>query len=526
MKRTLIQIILVLIVAFVVYFPTIQGELITGDDGDLFKRLERVEQWQPERLFFRSASKLLYYRPLVIFSYHFDKLVWNLNTVFMHVENIVLHAICAVLVFFLARFLIPISHRNISFLPLVAALLFAVHPLTSESTSWISGRTDLVAGVFVLLSALCLMKYRERRSVLMLTAGLLFFVLATFSKEVAVAFLPGALALFFSKQPQCDLSSVLKEKKRGVGLWISLWIVAAFLVFFVVRFAAHGSSGKIGLTLSVIFNDLWYATFTCLRGIGFYFKKLFFPWPLNFAILEIDPLYELLGLPVVAFVLYLLFRRRLGGAFVVAGAFLVTPSFLLMFNQIAWTPYAERYLYIPLAFFIPPVVVWVGHSTILSIRTMAHFGAAILIVSLFFSTFDRSLVWSTNLSLWGDTMKKSPYSLAAKNDYAIALYNRERVKESILFFREASRSSSGVCYNPRYGVNLGNALMDDGQFTESKKAFMEVLTITKCGNHSAMNGLEELFNRLVKSTNSIEERENLGLELDEIKLFCQEKEKI
>ena len=50
----------------------------------------------------------------------------------------------------LARELLPDNRLA----PLFAALLFAVHPVHTESVSWISGRTDVLAALFFLLANL------------------------------------------------------------------------------------------------------------------------------------------------------------------------------------------------------------------------------------------------------------------------------------------------------------------------------------------------------------------------------------
>ncbi len=514
MKRILLQLTLLMSVIFAVYWPTIGGELISGDDTDLFARLDRVDSWNLNGLFFRTGSQLLYYRPLTILSYHFDKLVLDLDTSLMHIENILFHGFCATMVYFLTRYLLSPERRTLSYLPLLAAILFGVHPLTTESTTWISGRTDIMAAMFILPSAVLILRFRERHNWLLLVVALFSFALAAFGKEVAVAFMPGALALLFARPVVEKVPALFARKKsRAGGIWLVFWVVASFSVFFAMRFVAHGSSGNVGLTLRIIFNDLWYSTFVCLRGIGFYFKKLFFPWPLNFAILEIDPVYELLGIPVVLLVLYLMARRTLPGAFVVAGAFLVTPSFLLMFNQIAWTPYAERYLYVPLAFLIPSLVVWLGQQRDPWVLRAVRLLALVTIMSFALTTFDRSRVWSTNLGIWGDTVVKSPLSLSAKNDYGLALYNNGILEEALPYFKAAAETYSGVNYNPKYGVNYGIALMETVRLGEAESALTTVLERRKGKYGPAREAMTELYDLRIAESLSDSDKIHLAQEL-------------
>ena len=89
-----------------------------------------------------------------------------------------------------------------------------------------------------------------------------------------------------------------------------------------------------------------YSCLVAFRLLGFYVKKIFFPWPLNFAILSVDPVYELLGMVLAIVCAWSLFSKKYAASFFLAGVFLIAPAFPIAFNHIAWTPYAERYVYV------------------------------------------------------------------------------------------------------------------------------------------------------------------------------------
>jgi hypothetical protein len=451
---------------------------------------------------------------LTILSYRFDKLVLDLDTRWMHVENILLHLSCVFLVYLLTRYLITVSERSVSKLPLITAMLFAVHPLATESTSWISGRTDLLAGVFILLSASLILRFRELQHWWLFPFAVISFLLATFGKEVAIAFMPGALALLSARTVNFEQGSVIRRSSIRIGaIFASLGVVGAFIGYFIVRFGAHNTSGRLGLTFRVILDDLWYSTFVCLRGIGFYFKKIFLPWPLNFAILEVDPLYELLAIPVVLLVLWLLVKRSLIGAFVFTGALLLTPSFLLMFNQIAWTPYAERYLYVPLGFIVPAVIV--GGASFFHGRCRVFSKILLVLVFLAFTltTVERSLIWRRNLTLWQQTVEVSPISGAAKNELGLALHRLGRDEEALKYFKAASELRSGIGYNPRYGINYGLVFMALGKYEEASREFIAVLDKTNGSSKKAKQALKELYAVWEDSVASDKEREELQSKL-------------
>jgi tetratricopeptide (TPR) repeat protein len=195
-----------------------------------------------------------------------------------------------------------------------------------------------------------------------------------------------------------------------------------------------------------------------LRAFGFYVKKIFLPLPLNFAIVEVDPLYELLAVPVLLLLTYLFMKRSMAGAYLLTGSALISPAFPIAFNQIAWTPYAERYVYLALGFVLPAVVFY-ARQIKLEVRYVL---AGLLIVSLLFLsiTSHRSWQWRTNQTLWADTAQKSPLCEKALNNYGVVLCGQGRYEEAQeLFDRVARRKYSNFRYNDKYDVNVAVAMM-------------------------------------------------------------------
>ena len=73
----------------------------------------------------------------------------------MHAHSVLLHAVNAVLVFLLYARLarrLPGEARSRVMVALVAALLWAVHPLRTESVAWIASRKDVLSLFWELLA--------------------------------------------------------------------------------------------------------------------------------------------------------------------------------------------------------------------------------------------------------------------------------------------------------------------------------------------------------------------------------------
>jgi tetratricopeptide (TPR) repeat protein len=136
-----------------------------------------------------DAARALY-RPLVTLSYRLDHLIAGDAPLAFHATNVLLHTLVAALLFAWMRRL-----GAGLFAAALGTLAFSLHPRTTESVTWISGRTDVLA-LFFVLAALLLWPDRasppDRRTLLraVLAATLVFFGLL--AKEVAVV---GVLAL-------------------------------------------------------------------------------------------------------------------------------------------------------------------------------------------------------------------------------------------------------------------------------------------------------------------------------------------
>ncbi len=346
MLRRPYQILLLSALILAAYYPANFAGFSGIDDQGMYGAVVGIQRWDLRSIFFPSTTGGLYYRPMLVISFMIDKLMLGLIPALMHLENVLLHLANAVLVFFLTRHLLPENTRDNSFAPLAAGLLFGLHPIATESVNWISGRTDVLAGSFLLLSIFFLLKYLESGGYKYIFFSITVFLAGAFTKDTAIAFLPGAFLLTISKPGPVEVSSATPSPLYRYKIETRLaWITAGILLYYVVRkiaFPTHAS--HFGLTIRMIFTDWNYTLFTCLRAFGFYLKKLVIPYPLNFVITDVNSFYEILAVPLVLLCVYIATRNTRSSALFVIGLLLLLPSFLIAFGQIAWSPYAERYL--------------------------------------------------------------------------------------------------------------------------------------------------------------------------------------
>lgn len=391
----------------------------------------------------------IYYRPLINLSYWFDSMLWAMEPTFMHLENILAHLINVFLVFLIASRL-PIS-SEIKSLPYLSALIFGLHPINSEPVNWIPGRTDLFAGMFVFFAVYCLIRAIQGQSTRYAVFSFVAAFAGTLAKETSVMFIPAAflLTICWSIVHQ-DMASYRIWRKRFllIPILISSCVACSLLILVFVK----GRGDNALLLLSQAKTSIFIRSF---EAFGFYVKKLFLPLPLNMAIVEVDPLYAFVGI-ITLCVLVVMFRRAgIPGIFLASSVLFTLPALIIATTSFAWTPFGERYLYIPSAFAI------IGGLD-LSHRFLLRWNAVnlfvpivtVIIVIASIATFQRGKLWGDNFALIEDTIAKSPNFGVMRNQYGGLLVQAGRYDEAEKQFKFALQQNNKESSNRIIRLNL------------------------------------------------------------------------
>lgn len=147
------------LITLALFSPSIHFSLVNLDDLAYITENRMIHgglTLEAVRAAFTSVYQVMW-APVLWISYMVDVTWSGLNPRGFHLANVVLHALNAGLFYFL---LMAISGR--SRVALLAALLWAMHPLRVESVAWVSARKDVLSGLFFLA---CLLIYiRAHRS--------------------------------------------------------------------------------------------------------------------------------------------------------------------------------------------------------------------------------------------------------------------------------------------------------------------------------------------------------------------------
>jgi len=487
-------IILLALISILAYSNSLKNSFI-WDDRLVIVDNDFIKSWKNIPAIFTKAyltpvSKMPYlgmydigsgetcYRPIVTVTYFFNYSIWQLNPFGYHFTNILLHIFNALLFYFLAALII--KDKKAAFL---ASLLFTLHPVNSEAVNVISFREDLLAGLFYLSSFILYIKldsWKHRKKVYFYILSLILFMLALFSKEMALS-LPLILVLydylfegagsFPTPHPEerSDEGS-LKILRRYWG-YIGVTLFYIWVRFFVINIP-QASAGYIG-------GNFYTNFLTMARVVSNYIQWLFIP--LNIAAtLPDDPilisrsLFDVrvlisLVLIIAFFIIAIMIRKKSKEISFAIIWFFIT--LIPVSNILPITNYmAARYLYIPAIGFYLLLSMALGN-----LRSWTRYAVGITILTFYFIvTFISNFEWRDDITLWSGMVKKYPNNALAHSGLGASFMNKNLLDSAIGEYKTA------LSLDPMYAGDydkLGVCYYKKGLLSEAEKAFKKAMDL-------------------------------------------------
>ncbi|MBI2140283.1 tetratricopeptide repeat protein [Candidatus Woesearchaeota archaeon] len=412
------------------------------------------------------------YRPLRQALYTFSFALWGENTFGYHLQSLLFHLANTFLLFLIAHSLTADSKKYKS-AALIAALLFAVHPIHTERVTNMTAGFDQL-GILLFLGAYYLfILFRKTSKMKFFITSLLLFPPALLASEETIT-LPIMMLLydlfFFRKEAE-------KSMKQPWAAYLPFVIIAVSYVF--LRFGVLDIGARAQgytphttfLTMIAAFAKyIWLLIFPVGLTIqqGIYLKTLSFFEPtvlLSSAVL-------LLALGSAVF----FWKRNSLISFSILWFFI---TLLPMANIIPiQVVIAERYLY--LASFGFSMLAAMAFSRIAQAIPAARKTIALVIVSgiviitFSFLTIQRNSDWRDDLTLWQSTVQASPRSSFAYDNLGFALERKGNIKAALRAFQKAIELDS---QNYQAYTNLGVAYVKNNQSTPGIEALNRSLAI-------------------------------------------------
>ncbi|MBI1849873.1 MAG: glycosyltransferase family 39 protein [Planctomycetes bacterium] len=168
-------------VAAVVPYANVFALGFVGDDLPLIVNNPQIKTLSGVLALFGASGGWPQARALRDASYAIDLAIGGGGPAAFHVSNVVYHAIAALLVFAFARRALRSDVAS-----LVAAIVFAVHPVHSEAVASLAGRKDVLVTIFALASLLAFDRFEAHGGKRALAGVVVGFVLGFLVKETIV----------------------------------------------------------------------------------------------------------------------------------------------------------------------------------------------------------------------------------------------------------------------------------------------------------------------------------------------------
>ncbi len=253
-----------------VYFPALRGGLIWDDDAHV-TRLDLQSLSGLRRIWCEFGATQQYY-PVLHSAFWLEHRIWGDAALGYHLLNIGLHATAAWLFFLTLRRVWGVESETVRFsskdqAALLAAFIFAAHPICVESVAWISEQKNTLSTVFYLLAAWIYLGQARHRFWLATAC----FILALLTKSVTATLPAALLVVLWWRQ------GGLSWRRDVVPLlpWLALGLAMGLLTAWVERkfIGAQGAPYDLSFTERCVLAG---------RAVGFYLSKLVWPTQLMF----------------------------------------------------------------------------------------------------------------------------------------------------------------------------------------------------------------------------------------------------
>ena len=392
------------------YSNTMQVPFLFDDVGRIVDEPAIRTLWPP------SVSMQNSNRPFAQYTFAMNYAVHGYNVFGYHVVNLGIHVAAALLLFgFTKRTLrrCGTDYQGVAgLLAFSVALVWVVHPLNTQAVTYVIQRLESLMGLAYLATLYFFVRSLDsKHSSFWMLCSVVACAFGMGCKEVMVT--APLIVLWYDRVfVSGSWREIIAQRKGFYILLASTWGV---LVWSMLHYRLDYSSGSLfrveGLTP-------WTYLLSQSTVLVHYIALSFWPngqcvypaWPIAKSILAVWPQLVGIGGMLVA-TIWAIFRQPrwgfLGGCFFVV---LAPTSSLIPIQDIAF----EHRMYLPLAALVAFVLL-AAYSLLLqlsiskNVATRVHLGIASLIgIVLGVTSYERNKVYVSEISVWKDTLVKSP----------------------------------------------------------------------------------------------------------------------
>ena len=392
------------------YSNTMQVPFLFDDVGRIVDEPAIRTLWPP------SVAMQNSNRPFAQYTFAMNYAVDGYNVVGYHVVNLGIHVAAALFLFGLTKRTLRRCGTDYQAVAgLVAfsvALIWVVHPLNTQAVTYVIQRLESLMGLAYLATLYFFVRSLDsKHSSFWMLCSVVACAFGMGCKEVMVT--APLIVLWYDRAfVSSSWREIIARRKGFYMLLASTWGV---LVWSMLHYRLDYTSGSLfqveGLTP-------WTYLLSQSTVLVHYIALSFWPngqcvypaWPIARSMLEVWPQFVVIGGMLLATIWAIFKQPRwgfLGGCFFLV---LAPTSSLIPIQDIAF----EHRMYLPLAALVAFVLL-AAYAFLLQIRisknvaTRVHLGIALLIgIALGLTSYERNMVYVSEISVWQDTLVKSP----------------------------------------------------------------------------------------------------------------------
>jgi tetratricopeptide (TPR) repeat protein len=435
-----------------------------------------------------SAGATVGGRPILNLSFAINYAVSGASVWSYHALNLAIHVFAGLAIFGIVRRTLAPRNPAALLIAFSAALLWTLHPLQTESVTYIVQRAESLMGLFYLLTLYCFIRGagaagNQARAWYAASIAACFLGMGT--KEVMVS-APLIVLLYDRTFLAGSFSEAWRSRAKVYAGLAATWLVLPILVL-----STHGRAGTAGFASGAPVSGYALAQFS---AIVHYLRLSFWPHPLvfDYGIALAPRFFQLIPcalaiIGLVAATAWALVERPVLGFLGACFFAILAPSSSIV--PIATETMAEHRMYLPLI----PLVVLVVLEVYRRLGRAALPICLVLAAGLGLATARRNQDYSSEVAIWSDTVAKVPDNYRAHMSLGAALADLpSRLPDAIAEFGAALR------IHPDYAeghYNLGVAYAGlPGRLPDAIAEFDAALKINP-GYAEAHNDLGEAYAR-------------------------------
>jgi protein O-mannosyl-transferase len=450
---------IIILITTIVYFNSLKGSF-QFDDRNLL-----TKEWITNVDSYGKNVNLTSFqnRPILLWTFALNNHIDSKNTYGFHLINLILHICVTILIFFIStrlKYLISISNKFLKKETLQSiniknshallfsfgvAIIFALHPLNTDSVTYISSRSSVLATFFYLLTIFIftelMVPNKELNQRILLSLLMIPGIyLAIASKLIAVT-LPVLLILWFvlidaTRYPK-KINKYFSTKKIIIFFCcggIILLISDKFLnILYSPKDQGLELFGRVPYffiqikVVIVYYLKQFVLPFNLNVDIGFPFTQILSDWTIVFSVI------------VIIGIIYIIMRW--GNFWIKLGSIwffisLSPTSTIVPLNDIA----VEHRLYLPMSLGLCLITGWfisqLKKENQLRILILLILVSSVLVIK-------RNQVWTSEINLWSDSALKNPNSSRVHNNLGKAYFEKGKLNTARIHFEKSVASIPG-----------------------------------------------------------------------------------